>query len=227
MIVSVPYGEYMKVAMLNAFVSCWFTMLWFCFSSRASWKALSQFLTQQQNFKTKFLMFRVRHLFLLIRKNPMPHYFPKWSFVIVITSLKLRQSMILKGWKQIHIATPTTRTGCQSVGMSENNRSIWCFPWPKWYPVKRKVKLATVFFCPLSEFSWFFNFFLSSELQNSSFWGRPRLTVGFLGLMERMFAHLWRRGFIFTETLPEQQVSGWMLFTLLMGEFNLPMCVRP
>lgn len=48
---------------------------------------------------------------------------------------------------------------------------------------------------------------LSSELQNSSLGGRQRLTVGCLGLVERMLAHLWRRGLVFTETLPQQQVG--------------------
>lgn len=123
------------------------------------------------------------------------------------------ETMIFKGWNQLHRETLTTKARCQPVGMPEN-RFILCLQWPQWCPVKRKVKLATIFVVLELIFPDFFSSLsLSSELQNSSLRGRPRLTVGCLGFMEWMFTYLWRRGFIFTETLPEQQVSGWMLFT--------------
>lgn len=158
-------------------------------------------------------------------ENTLPQCCLRYSSIIIITSLKLRHYMMLKGWRQLHTA-PFIRTATANQWKCQRMDLFSVFSEHGDIQEKDRVKLATIFFVPEGFFCDFFSFSLSSELQNSSLGGRSRLTVGCLGFVEWMFTHMWRRGFIFTETLPEQQVSGRTLFTLLMGEFELLVCVR-
>lgn len=57
----------------------------------------------------------------------------------------------------------------------------------------------------------------SLELKDSTVWGGQRHSVGCLGHMERMFTHLRWRSFLFSQTLPQFQVSNFLI--LLLSSF--------